>query len=145
MPLLEAREHAIVDGFDRGRDEGAAGVAQARQHAGVLDQVLDLDRHVVGHAGEFAGEPFDDRERVPDAVEEVGIAEGHVPGAGGDLRPHVGHDDVDRDDPKSAVVDGNDRTVPAAMLAAAAGLGVADRPSFGAPLERRVLVSAGRP
>ena len=76
---------------------------------------------------------------MPDAVEEVGIAEGDVPGAGGDLRPHVGHDDVDRDDPKAAVVDGHDRTVPAAMFAAAAGLGVADRPSFGAPLQGRVL------
>ncbi len=77
--------------------------------------------------------------RVSDTVEEVGIAERHVPGARGHLCPHVGHDDVDRDDAKSAVVDRNDRTVPAAMFAAAAGLGVADRPSFGAPLEGRVL------
>ena len=139
VPLLEPREHAVVDGFDRGRDERAAGVAQARQHAGVLEQVLDLDRHVVGHAAELAGEPFDDRQRVSDAVEEVRIAERHVPRAGGHLRPHVGQDDVDRHDAESAVVDRDDRTVPAAMLAAAAGLGVADRPSLGAPLEGRVL------
>ena len=89
--------------------------------------------------GKLAGEPLDDRHRVADTVEEVRVAERDVPGARRDLRANVGHDDVDRDDAESAVVDRHDRTVAAPVLAAAAGLGVAGRPAFAAPLQRRVL------
>ena len=51
VSLLEPREHAIVERFHRGGDKRAAGVAQPRQQVAVPQQVLDLDRHVVGDAG----------------------------------------------------------------------------------------------
>ena len=50
VPLPQLRQHAVVDRFDRARDEQASGVAQQRQHVRVLQQVLDLDRDVVGDA-----------------------------------------------------------------------------------------------
>ena len=69
--------------------------------------------------------PFDDdRDGMADPVEEIRVAEGDVPRAGGDLRPHIGEHDVAGDDTEPPVVDRHHRTVPAAVLAAAAGLGV---------------------
>ena len=69
---------------------------------------------------------LDDRDRVARTIEEVRIAERDVLGAGTDLRSDVGHYDVDRDHAEPAVVHRHDRTVAAAMLAAAAGFRVAD-------------------
>ena len=60
----------------------------------MLQQMLDLDRHVVGDAGKLTRQACDDALGVADAVEEVGIAEGDVPRAGGNLRAHVGEHDV---------------------------------------------------
>ena len=79
------------------------------------------------------------REGVGGAVEEVGIAEGDVLRAGGDLRADVGEHDVGVHGAEAAVVDRHDRAVAAAMLAAARRLGVADDPPLVADLERGVL------
>ncbi len=76
---------------------------------------------------ELARHPGQDRLGVTDAVEEVGIAEGDVPRAGRHLGADVAEHDVNRDDPEAAVVDRHDRTVPAAVLAAAARFRVAGR------------------
>ena len=59
-------------------------------------------------------------------IEEVGIAEGDVLGAGRDLARDVLQHDVRLHDEEPAAVDRDDRAVAAEMLAAAAGLGVAD-------------------
>ena len=68
-----------------------------------------------------------DAHGVRRAVEEIGIAEGDVPRAGGDLRGDVGQHDVGLHDAELPLVDRHDRTMPAQVPAAAAGLGVADR------------------
>ena len=47
--------------------------------------MLDLDRDVVGQLRVASVQRFDDPTRVSRAVEEIGIAEGDVLGAGGDL------------------------------------------------------------
>ena len=138
VPLLQVPEHLVVERLDRGGHERAAGVAQARQRRGLLPQVLDLDRDVVGDAGKLARQRVDDRQRVSRAVEEVGIAEGDVLRARRHLRADVRQHDVDRHGAEPAVVDRDDRTVPAAMLAPARRLGVADNLARVADLQRRV-------
>jgi len=68
-----------------------------------------------------------DPHRVRRAVEEIGITEGDVLGAGGHLRRHVGEHDLGLDDAELSLVDRHDRTMPAGDDGqAAAGFGVAD-------------------
>ena len=76
--------------------------------------------------------------RVRGTVEEVRVAEGDVLDALRHLRRDVGDDDVGWHDAELPVVDGHDRAVAAAVLAAAAGLGVAGDAPRAAVLERRV-------
>ena len=55
----------------------------------MLEQVLDLDCDVVGERRPFAVECFKDRDGVARTVEEIGVAEGDVLRAGGDLAANV--------------------------------------------------------
>ena len=72
---------------------------------------------------------FDDPTRMSGTVEEIGIAKGDVLHAGGNLLVDIGEHDVDGDDAKLTVVDGNDRAMPAPVLAAACRIRGADYPS----------------
>ena len=94
----------------------------------MLQQVLNLDRDVVREAGKLVRQRLDHPERMPNAVEKVRVAKRDVLGAGRHLRADIRQDDVDRDDPKASVVNGDDRAVPAEVLAAAARFRVADDP-----------------
>ncbi len=107
--------------------------------------MFDLDGDVVGQAGELACQRSDQLARVPRAVEKVGIAERDVPRPVLHLPPDVLEHDGDGDDAEAAVVDGNDGTVPAAMLAAAARLGIAGDAPFAANLHRRVARESRKP
>ena len=66
---------------------------------------------------------------MADAVEEVGIAERDVLGAGGHLRADVFEHNVCGHDAELPAVDGDDGTVAAQMFAAAARLRIPDGPS----------------
>src|SRR5215831_18667381 len=87
--------------------------------------MLDLDGDVVGDGREFAMEGVDEVEGVLDAVEKIGIADGDVLRARGDLLADISEDDATVDDAEDALVDRNDGAVAAQMLAAATGFGVA--------------------
>ena len=88
---------------------------------------------------------LDDPERMGRTVEEVGVAEGDVLRPGGGLLPDVGENHLAGHDPEAPVVHGNDGTVPAKMLAAAARLGESDDPlSSVRELEPGVAVERGR-
>ena len=91
----------------------------------MLQDVLDLDGDVEGHARVRGVDRARHRQRVLGAVEEVGIAERDVARAGRHLRADVGDDDVDGHDEEAAAVDRRDRAVAAVVQAAAAGLDVA--------------------
>src|SRR5262245_60333567 len=121
VPFGERLEDLVVHGLHGARYERAAGFNEHWQRVLVLQQVLDLDRHVEGDVREFAPEAGKHRGGVADAVEEIRVAERDMPRARGNLRAYVGHHDLHGDDAEAAVVDRNDRTVTAAMLAAAAG------------------------
>ena len=94
----------------------------------MLQQVLDLDRHVVGEPRELAREhASDDPTGVRRSVEEIGIAKRDVLRAACDLRAHVGCSTTStRNRAEPALVHRDDRTVPAQMLAAPGRLGAAD-------------------
>ena len=77
-------------------------------------------------------ELLDDALGVGGAVEEIGIAEGDVPGAGFDLAADVLHHDVALDDAEGPLVNGDDGAMAAEMFAAAAGFGVAGDARFAA-------------
>src|SRR5580765_935349 len=111
----------------------------------MLEQVLDLDRHVVGDAGELTREGSDHATGMANTVPEVGIAKCDVLRARRHLRAHVLQHHAWIDDAEAAAVDGDDRTVPAQVLAPAAGLRVA-RHALRAigPDERGVLVERGQ-
>jgi len=90
----------------------------------MLQQMLDLDRHVVRDPRVRRVQPIDNAAGVRGAVEEIRIAEGDVPRARCHLVRDVGEDDSLLHDAELAVVDRHNRTVPAQMTAAAARLGV---------------------
>ena len=145
MPFFQPGEHVVVNRLDRAGDERAARGLELRQCRGVIDQVLDLDRHVVGQPRMLARQRANDAQRMRDAVEEIRVSERDVPGAGADLRPDVGQDDIRGHRAEAPVVHGHDRTMAAQMLAAAARLGVANRPrrAVGHP-QLRVLLQRGQ-
>ena len=87
----------------------------------VLAQVLDLDGHVVGDFGKFAVKRFDKLHRVADAVEKIRIAKRNVLRARRHLAANIFKHDIAADDSKDAFVHRHNRTMPAKMLAAAAG------------------------
>ena len=61
-----------------------------------------------------------------DAIEKIGIAKSDVFGTGRDLLADIGEHDFPLNNAELARVNGNDGTVSAQMLAAAARFGVAD-------------------
>ena len=98
----------------------------------MAQQVLDLDRDVVGEVGMLAVERLDDWQRVADAVEEVRVAEGDVPRPGANLAADVLEHDLARDDAEAAAVHRRDRAVAAQVPAPAARLGGAHHPMLAA-------------
>ena len=151
VPLVQDLEDAIVDRLDRARDEQASGLAQLGQHPRVPDEVLDLDRHVIGDPRVLRVQGSGDLERMTGAIEEVRIPERDVLCARADLLPDVLEHDVPLDDAERPAVDGDDRAMAAQVPAAPAGLGVADgsRGSPGQhdssiPSERRTPRSVGK-
>ena len=144
MALVEDLQDTVVDRFDRAGDEETAGVAQRRQVPGVLEQVLDLDDHVVGELREPPVQLLDDAHGVGGTIEEIRIAEGDVLCAGRHLTRDVLQHDVRLHDEEPAAVDRNDRAMAAEMLAAAAGLGVAgDARAATRQLDVRVPLETG--
>ena len=89
-------------------------------------EVLDLDRGVVGHAGVRRGQPFDQPARVRGPVEEIGVAERDVLRPGVHLRPDVVEHYVQRNGLEAAAIHRHHRAVPAQVLAPVRGVGVAD-------------------
>ena len=124
VAFFQAGQHGIVDRFDRAGDEQAAGLLQRRKQLAMLLEMFDLDGRVVGDVGEFGVERFHDAHGVRGAVEEIGIAEGDVARARGDLLPDILEHHLALHHAKLSLVHRDHGTVPAQMLAAAAGLGV---------------------
>ena len=78
--------------------------------------------------GKLGVQRLDQIDGVLGTVEKIGVAEGDVGGAGGDLRANIGEHRFALDDSELAVVNRHDGTMPAEMLAAAARLGISDQP-----------------
>src|SRR5712692_4146359 len=88
--------------------------------------MFDLDGDVVGERRMLSVQCFDNSRGVPGPVEEIRISKGNVLGASRYLPPDVFQHDAALDDAKRSVIYRNDRTMPAQVLATAAGFGVAN-------------------
>src|SRR5580704_9248961 len=88
--------------------------------------MFDFYGGIVGDLRKFAMQGFDDGNGVTHGVEKIGVAKGDVLRARADLLTDIRKYNFRFDQAKCAVVDGNNGTVTAMMLAAAAGFGVAD-------------------
>ena len=119
MSLVEELQHGIIHGFDRTDYKEAAGITQRRQVLLVFEQVFNLDGHVIRNGGKFTMKRFDEFQGVTDAVKKIRIAEGDVLGAGGYLAADIFQHYISADDSKDAVINRNDGTMPAKVLAAA--------------------------
>ena len=95
MALVELDEDAIAEGLDRRDDEDAAEARRARGSArGARRMCSTLVVTSKVTSGKRRVELARDCHRMAGAVEEVGIAEGDVAGARGDLLLGVGEDDL---------------------------------------------------
>src|SRR6185436_19660667 len=117
VPLVEEREHAVVDRLDRARDKRAPGLGELRHQIGMAKQMLDLDRDVVADLRMLRVQGARDPHRVRRAVEEVGIAKGNVSGARRNLVVEISENDLRLDDAELAFVDRDDRAMAAEMPA----------------------------
>jgi hypothetical protein len=93
----------------------------------MLEEVLDLDGHVICEIWVFLVNGLDEWERMPDAIEEVGIAEGDVFRAGRNLSPDILQHHVSLHDAEGPLIDRDNGTVAAQMPTAPTGLRVAYR------------------
>src|SRR5580704_18284926 len=90
------------------------------------EEMLDFYGGVIGDLRKFAMQGLDDGNGVANGVEKIRIAKGDVFRARRNLLTYVRKHNFGIDESKCAVVNGNDGTVSAMMLAAAAGFGVTD-------------------
>ncbi len=144
MALVETLQDLVVDPLEGRDDEQAARAGQLLPDALVLQDVLHLGGAVEGEIREALVHGPDDAERVAHPVEEVGVAEGDVPGADGDEAGDVGEHDVLPDDADPAVVDGRHGAVAAAVDAAVARLDVADEALLAVDREMGVALERGQ-
>ena len=91
----------------------------------VGQDVLNLGREVKSDARIFRVQGPRDPQRVRRPIQKIGVAEHDMSRPSRNLLPDVGHDGLDRNDKHAPLVDRHDRAVPAKVLAALAGLGVA--------------------
>ena len=85
----ESGQHIVVHRFHRSGHKCATRLYEQRQHCGLLQQMLDFDRDIVGDGGKLTGKHPEDTFRMADPIEEVRVAEGDVPRAGSNLGAHV--------------------------------------------------------
>ena len=128
--FFELAQHRIIERFGGRNDEETARLAKSGQEICALQEMLDLNGHVVGELRELTVQGLDERNGVPDSVEKVWIAEGDVLRIGGNLLANVRQNDVAVDNAENPVVYRNDRAVTAEMLAPAARFRVAHSAMF---------------
>src|SRR5437870_472961 len=89
----------------------------------MMQQVLHLDRDVVGDLRVRSVQCLDYAQGVGRTVEEIRIAERDVLSAGADLRIDISEHDLRSHDSKLPAIDGDHRTVATYVLAPAARFG----------------------
>src|SRR5712664_201008 len=122
VAFVEEFQNGIVYRLNRTDDEETASIAKSGEMLFVFAQVLDFNRYVVGELREFPVEFLNEFHGVADAVEEVRIAERDMLRAGSRLAANVFENNIAADDSKDTFVYRHDRTVPAKVFAAPAGL-----------------------
>ena len=127
MALIEKLQNAVIERFDGTHHECTPGIPQGRQKFGLLKQVFDLDRSVVGQLRKFAMQSLDQLDGVRRPVKEVGIAERNVLRSRLDLLANVGQHNLALHHAKFSLVNRDYRAMPAQVLAPATGLGISGK------------------
>ncbi len=120
MSLVQETKHGIIDGFDRTDYKKAASIAKGTQVLPILEQVFDLNGHVVSYGRKLAVKCFHEFHGVTYAVKEIRIAEGDVLRPGGHLAANIFEYHIPTDNSKQSLVNRHDWAMTAKMLAAAA-------------------------
>ena len=127
MAFIEKLQNAVIERLDGAHHECTPGIPQGRQKFGLLEQVLDLDRSVVGQLRKFAMQSLYQFDGMRWPIKEVGIAERNVLGSGLNLLANVGQHNIALHHTKFSFVNRNYWAMPAQVLAPAAGLGVSGK------------------
>ena len=118
VTLFEFTQNLVVKRLYGAGDEETAGTSKNRESIGMAKKMFDFYGGVVGKLREFRVKQFNNPRGVGDAIKEIGIAKGDVPGAGLDLLADIRENIFERDDAKLSGVDRNDRAMAAEMFAA---------------------------
>ena len=146
MAFVEKLQNAVIERLHGADDECTPGIPQGRQKLGLLKQVLDLDRSVVGQLRKFAMQRLYEFDGVRRSVKEVRIAEGNMLRSRLDLLANVGQHHIALHHAKFSFVNRDYWAMPAQVLAAAAGLGISGELLLAVrQYEFRILGKIGQP
>src|ERR1017187_7797360 len=90
----------------------------------MLEQMLDLNRHIIGELRKLAAQSFNQRNCVAHAIEKIRVSERDMLRAGRDLLTHIAKDNFTVHDTEDPVVHRNNRAMTAEMFTSTAGFGV---------------------
>ena len=127
MILRQLLEHRIINRLNGARHKQASCLAQRRQMFAMLQQMLDLDCPVIRNARKLPMKCLNNRQRMPHAVEKIGIAKSDMRRARRHLPANIFKHNLAWNNPKHTVVHRNNRTMTAKMLAPAASLRITSK------------------
>src|SRR6266446_1046315 len=125
MPFVQQVQDAILHGLHRAGDQDTAGVTERGQMRSVLEEMLNLDGHIIGEGGKFLVQSLYQGHGMPDAVEKIRIAKGYMLGPSRDLTSNVLQDHLALHNPKATRIDRHNRAMATQMFTATTRLGVA--------------------
>ncbi len=126
VAFLQLFKNEIVKRLNRAHNEQTTRITQFDDEFRVLEQMFDLDGHIVSELWKFIVQCLDQRNRVADAIEKIRVAKRDVFRTSSDLLPHVVEDDFPLNNSKDTVINGNDGAMAAEMFASAAGFRIPD-------------------
>ncbi len=138
VALVEQSEHSVVDGLEGRDDKDEPAPRELGPDGAVAEDVLDLDGGVEGDAGWAAWSALATSSAWRGRLRKSGIGEADVAGAGRHDLVDVGENRRHRDRAGTPPVDAGHRAVPAAVVAATAGLDARRSDRFVAAVRKQV-------
>src|SRR5574341_172250 len=124
VSFVQNLQNAVVDRFNCAGDKQAARVAEDWQILRGVQEMLNLDRDVVGYVWKFSVHGLDDWDHMTGSIEKIRVTEGDVARARFDLIANICQHHVALHDAELSTVHRDNRTMAAQMLAAAACFGI---------------------
>ena len=124
VAFVEKLQNVVIKRLDGADHECAPGIPQGRQKLGLLEQVFNLDRSVVGQLRKFAMKCLYQFDGVCRPIKEVRVAKRNVLRSRLDLLANVSQHNVALHHTKFSFVNRDYGAMAAQVLATAAGLGI---------------------